>query len=152
MSDAAIGWGGEVQLSTSDSVNGLVELDEVVSFGLPDDTADKVEVTHLKSPQKRKEYIRGLIDGGDIEVSLNYLPGSATDILIRDALSDGDVRAIRFIIPDQAGSAYWQITTACICIGYGRGPIAAGEKMSATVRFTITGSQNEAAETNEAAS
>lgn len=152
MSDATIGWGGEVQLSTSSSVDGLVELVEVVSFGLPDDQADEVEVTHLKSPGKRKEFISGLTDGGEVEVSLNYVPGSATDLLVRAAKDAGDERAVRFIIPDQAGVAAWQITTSCFVKGYARGPVSVGEKIAATIRLRITGAQSEAAETNEAAS
>lgn len=150
MSEARIGWGGEVQLSSSSSAAGLVELSEVVSFGLPDDQADEVEVTHLKSPDKRKEFISGLTDGGEVEVSLNYVPGGTTDILVRDAKDSGDTRAVRFIIPDELGVAEWQITTACFVKGYSRGPVSAGEKIAATIRLRITGAQNEAAETNEA--
>ena len=152
MSDARIGWGGEFQLSTSSSVAGLVELQEVVSFGLPDDQADEVEVTHLKSPQRRKEYILGLVESGEIEVTLNYIPGSATDILIRDAKEAADLRAIRFIIPDNTGSAVWQITTSGLVKGYARGPVAAGDKIEATLRIRVTGAVTEAAETNESAS
>lgn len=152
MSEARIGWGGEVQLSTSSSVNGLVELGEVTSFGLPDDTADDVEVTHLKSPGKRKEFLRGLIDGGEVEVEMNYVPGSATDLLIVDARDDGDVRAVRFIIPDEVGTAEWQITTSCFVKAYSRGPVTPGEAIKATATLRITGAQSEAAETNEASS
>lgn len=150
MSDATIGWGGEVQLSTSTAAAGLVELVEVVSFGLPDDQADEVEVTHLKSPGRRKEFISGLTDGGEVEVSLNYVPGSATDLLVRAAKDAGDERAVRFIIPGQDGTAAWQITTSCFVKGYSRGPVAAGDKIEATIRLRITGAQSEAAETNEA--
>lgn len=150
MSEARIGWGGECQLGASSSVASLVELEEVTSFGLPDDQADEVEVTHLKSPDRRKEFISGLTDGGEVEVSLNYVPGSATDVLIRDAKDAGDTRAVRFIIPDEQGVAEWQITTQCFVKGYSRGPVTAGEKIAATVRLRITGAQSEAAETNEA--
>lgn len=150
MSEARIGWGGEVQLGLDANVSSLQELVEVVSFGLPDDQADEVDVTHLKSPGKRKEFISGLTDGGEVEVSLNYVPGSATDLLIRDAKDDGNTRAVRFIIPDELGQPEWQITTACFVKGYSRGPVTAGEKIVATVRLRITGAQSEAAETNEA--
>lgn len=151
-SEARIGWGGEFQLSTSSAVAGLVEIGEVVSFGLPNDEVDEVEVTHLKSPDRRREFISGLKDGGEVQVTLNYAPGSASDILIRDAKDTGDVRAVRFIIPDQEGAAAWQITTSGFVKGYDRGPVAAGDKIEATIRVRITGAQSEAAETNEAAS
>ena len=84
MSEARIGWGAEVQLGTSSSAASLVELVEVVSFGLPNDQADEVEVTTLKSANKRKEYIRGLIDGGHIpdDVTIEVLT-QAREHLIR---------------------------------------------------------------------
>lgn len=150
MSDARIGWGGEVQLSTSISEDGLTELVEVVSFGLPDEQADEVEVTHLKSEDRRKEYISGLTDGGEVEVGLNYVPGSATDILIRDAKDAGDIRAVRFIIPGTDGEPAWQITTTGFVKGYKRGPLAPGDKIEATVTIRITGAADEAAESGEA--
>lgn len=152
MSEARIGWGGEVQLSATASAAGLVELGEVTSFGLPDDQADDVEVTHLKSPGKRKEFLRGLIDGGEVAVEMNYVPGSATDVLIVALRDSGATVAVRFIIPDEVGTAEWQITTQCFVKGYSRGPVTPGEKISATATLRITGDQDEAAETNEASS
>lgn len=143
-SDARIGWGGAVHLSTDATVLNLTELVEVVSFGLPDEEVDEVEVTHLKSPDKRREFIAGLSDGGEVEVTLNYVPGSATDVLIRAAKAAGDTRAVRFVIPDEDGTPGWQIDTFAFVKGYSRGPVAAGDKIESTVRFRITGAQTEA--------
>lgn len=144
-SDARIGWGGEFHLSTDNTTANLQELIEVVSFGLPDEQVDEEEVTHLKSPNKRKEFIAGLSDGGEVEVTINYVPGSATDVLIRAAKAAGDVRAARFIIPDQDGTADWQIDTFGFIKGYSRGPVQAGSKIESTLRVRITGDQTEAA-------
>lgn len=140
MSDAKTGWGGEVHLHNGTA---LTELVEVVSFGLPDDETDEVEVTHLKSPGRRKEFISGLTDGGEVEVELNYIPGSPTDILIRAARAAGDTRAVKFVVPD--GDSNWEVTTTAFVRGYGRGPIAAGDRMNATVRLRISGAATEAA-------
>lgn len=144
-SEARIGWGGEFHLSTDNTAANLDEMVEVVSFGLPDDEVEEVEVTHLKSPNRRREFISGLQDGGEVEVTLNYVPGSATDAAIRAAKAAGDVRAIRFIIPDTDGTPDWQIDTFGFVKGYARGPIAAGDKIEATVRIRVTGAQTEAA-------
>ena len=140
MSDALIGWGAMVEFHNGTS---LIELQEVVSFPLPDDEADDVEVTHLKSAGKRREYISGLIDGGTVDVELNYVPGSATDALIRAQKALGLVRTIVFTIPD--GDTGWEITTSAFIKGYARGPIEAGGKLNSVVRFRITGAQTEAA-------
>lgn len=152
MSDARIGWGGELQIGTSSAAASLVELGEVRSFNLPQAEADEVEVTHLKSPNRRKEFISGLIDGGQIEAVINYVPGSATDLLLADARDDGDVRAVRFIIPDQTGAAAWQITTSGFVKRYSPNDVTPGDAITATVTLRITGAISEAAETNEALS
>lgn len=144
--DPSIGWGGEVHLSTDETVANLEELFQVVSFGLPNDEVDEVEVTHLKSPNRRREYIAGLSDGGEIEVVLNYRPGSDTDALLLAAKAARDVRAIRFVIPNNGVPAY-QVDTFGYVSGYDRGTVAAGDKMEVTVTFRITGDETQAAVT-----
>lgn len=138
---ASIGWGGEVHLHNGTA---LVELKQVVSFGLPEDETDEVETTHLKSPGKRREFISGLTDGGEVEVGLNYRPGSDTDILIRSARAAGDARPVKFVIPED-GEPAWEIDTTAIVRRHARGDVAAGDKMEATVTFRITGASTEAA-------
>lgn len=139
---ARIGWGGEVWLYNGTA---LAELVEVVNFGLPDDTTDEVEVTHLKSPGKRREYISGLIDGGSVDVTLNYRPGSTTEALIRAAAAAGDARAVKFVIPDEDGTPAWEVTTTAIVRRNQRGTVAAGDKIEQTITLRITGAQTEAA-------
>jgi hypothetical protein len=143
-SDARIGWGGEVHLHNGTTLTQLVE---VVSFGLPDEDVNEVEVTHLKSPNKYREFIAGLADRGEVEVSLNYVPGSTTDTLIRAARAAGDTRAVKFVLPNQTGAAAWEITTSAYVSGYSRGPVTAGDKIEATLRLRITAAQTEAAAT-----
>lgn len=145
MTGARIGWGGEVHLSTDNTTANLAELVEVVSFGLPDEETDEIEATHLKSPGRRKEFIAGLIDGGEVEVVLNYVPGSATDILVRAARTAGDTRAVRFVIPDELGDPEWNVDTFAFVKGIGRGTVSANDKIEQTVRLRITGNVTEAA-------
>ena len=135
---ASIGWGGEWHLSPTALVAGLAEMVQVVSFGLPQDQTDRVETTHLKSPNRRREYTAGLVDGGEVQVVLNFRPGSTTDLAIEAALAAGTERATRFVVP-QLGAAAWDYTTTAIVTGYDRGTVAAGDKMEATVTLAITG-------------
>lgn len=144
-SEARVGWGGSVSLSTDNTAANLQELVEVVSFGLPDESTDEVDVTHLKSPNRYKEFIAGLTDRGSVEVTLNYVPGSTTDTLISAARAAGDTRAVKFVIPDTDGTPAWEISTFAFVQGYSRGPVSAGDKIEATVRLRITGEQTEAA-------
>lgn len=144
--EASIGWGGEFWLGTTALVGSLVEMVQVVSFGLPQDQTDRVETTHLKSPNRRREYTSGLVDGGEVQVALNFRPGSDTDQAIEDAFGAGEERAVRFVVP-QLGVAAWDYTTTAIITGYDRGQVSAGDKMEATVTLAISGAVTSAAHT-----
>jgi hypothetical protein len=148
--EARIGWGAEVQVSSSSSAAGLVEIGEVRSFNLPSDEADEHEVTHFKSSQRRKEFIAGLIDGGEATVTVNYVPGSVSDLLLTDAQEDGTTRPVRFIIPDQVGAAAWQITAAGFIKHYSPDTVEPNAPITATFTIRFTGAKSQAAETSEA--
>lgn len=147
MSNARIGWGGKVYLGTSALESTLTLLTEVVDCTFPQDEADEVEVTHLASPGKRKEFIAGLIDGGEVTVTLNYDPGSATDLLLTAAKEAGTTRSVRFVIPSEAGdgSADWNFTTSGFVKRYAPDRMAAGDKITATAVIRITGAQEQGA-------
>lgn len=143
--EARTGWGGEVHLSTDATTGNLVELVEVVSFDTPQDEADEVEATHLKSPNKRKEFIQGMIDGGEATITLNCVPGGATYNLLLAAKAAGDTRAVRFILPDQVGDPDWQIDTFGFVKRFSPGTVTGGDKIEATAVIRISGAQTEAA-------
>lgn len=142
--EASIGYNGEVWLSTDATEGNLVQLVQVVSFDIPQDQVERVETTHLKSPNRRREYTAGLVDGGEAEVVLNFRPGSDTDQLLEDALMAGDERAVRFNVP-HLGVLAWTYDTTAIVTGYDRGTVAAGDKMEATVTLAISGAVTSAA-------
>lgn len=141
MTLAKTGYGGEFWLGNTTDV--LTELVEVVSFSLPNGETETVEATHLKSPNRRREYIAGMIEDGELEVMLNYVPGSATDTLILTALTDGDSRPYKAVIPRLV--ANWNVTGTCIVTGYDRGSVEADGKMEATLTVRLTGASTEAA-------
>lgn len=136
--EASTGYAGEVWLSTDDTTANLAELVQVVSFSLPSDTSERVETTHLKSPNRRREYTSGMIDGGELEVTLNFRPGTDTDLLIEAALAAGDERAARFNVPELGVPAYTYDTTVVVT-GYDKGSVEADGKMEATVTMAVSG-------------
>jgi predicted secreted protein len=141
MTAAKTGWGGQFWLDSAGDV--LTELVEVVSFTLPNSQAETVEATHLKSPNRRREYIAGMIEDGELELVVNYVPGSATDILLCAALADGVTRDYKAVVP--RATANWEITGDCIVTGYDRGSVIADGKMEGTVTLRLTGDATEAA-------
>jgi hypothetical protein len=139
--EARIGWGGELYLSTDNTEAHLTELAEVRECGFPSDETDESEATHLKSPRRRKEFKAGLIDGGEFTATLNYVPGSATDLLLTAAKVAGDTRKLRIVIPDNSGTgaADWNMVTSCFVKKYAPDNMVPGEVITATATFRVTG-------------
>jgi hypothetical protein len=102
MTEARIGWGGKVYLSTDNTEANLTLLAEVVDTTFPQDETDEVEATHLNSPGRRKEFLAGLIDGGEVTINLNYVPGAATDLLLTAAKEAGTTRKVNMQMPQAA--------------------------------------------------
>jgi hypothetical protein len=134
MTEARIGWGGELHVSSDNTEANLVELSEVRDVGFPQDEADEHEVTHLKSPNRRKEFIQGLIDGGEFAATLNYVPGSATDLLLTAAKDAGTTRKIKIVIPDESGTG-----AADFVKRYAPDTMEPNAPITATASFRVTG-------------
>lgn len=141
---AGTGWAGEFHLDNDAGV--LTELVQVVSFSLPQDEVDQVDISHLKSPNRRREFAPGMIDGGEFQVTLNFRPGSDTDQLLAAAAADtdGSTRSFKAVIPIR-GVPTWDISGECLVVGYDRGEITADDKMEATATIRPTGARTEAA-------
>lgn len=135
---AKIGHGSTFSLD--DGLGVMTPLAEILGVALPDDVAETVEATHMGSPNKRREYIGGMIDSGEGEVGMNYDGGSATDVLIRGAF--GQLRDYEVTVPATGGS--WKVSGECIIIGYGR-DIPIDDRMVSTVRVKFSGEATEAA-------
>jgi hypothetical protein len=131
--DASTGYMGEAWIHNGTS---LVELVQVTRITLPDEEIEQVDKTHLKSPNRRREYMDGLIAGSEVEIGLNYRPLSDTDVLIRAAKAARDSRAVKLVIPEN-GVAVAQATFNGTVLGYNRGEITADGKMDATVRIRV---------------
>lgn len=147
MTDARIGWGGELHVSTDNTEANLVELAEVRECGFPQDETDESDATHLKSPGRRKEFLAGLIDGGEFTATQNYVPGSASDLLLTAAKTAGTKRYIRIVVPDESGTgaADWHIDTHAFVKKYAPDTMAPGDTITATATFRVTGDQQQGA-------
>lgn len=141
MTEARIGWGGKFYLGTADTEASLVQMQEVVEIGFPTDETDEVEATHLLSPGRRKEFVAGLIDGGEFNVVTNYDPGSATDLAFTDAKDTGTTRKVRIVVPDNSGTgaADWNIVVSGFVKKYAPDNMTAGDVIKATATIRVTG-------------
>jgi predicted secreted protein len=139
--EAQIGIGAEFWLEAT-AGGTLTQLAEITAVSLPNAQVAEVEATHFGSPNRRREYVSGLIDDGEGTFEMNYMPGSATDALIRAALADHAARGYEIRVPD--GSGEWVISGDCIVTGYERN-VPIDDRMTATMTVRFTGASTEAA-------
>lgn len=132
----SIGWGGQVWLHNGTA---LYKLRQVTSFNIPPiPEAEQVDVTHLESEDKIQEFIDGLLsgNGAEVQVSMNFRPGSDTDILLEAAYAARDVREAVFVVPLN-GVPTRMYTVNVKVINYDPGTVEPGAKMEATATLQI---------------
>lgn len=139
MTNARNGWGGEFHFDNNSNV--LTEWVEVKGFTLPNGTTEQLDATHLKSPNRRREKVAGMIDDGDLVVRLNYIPGSQTDIDIMQAFTEGDTRDYMAVVP--RATTDWEVTGTGFVSGVDRGEITVDGVMEVAVTITLSGAATE---------
>ena len=132
--DARIGMGASVWLDNASNV--LTKLGEPISITLPNPQVSDIEATHFESPNRRREYIAGLIEDGEVQFGFNYVPGGAVDTLVMAAIEDGVVRDMEVIIPDGANG--YKFAFDVVVRGWERS-IPMDDRMTATLTARVTG-------------
>lgn len=137
MSDAFIGYGSVLKVHDDGSPPQYVSVGEVTDITPPSATVDQVDVTHMQSPNRRREFIDGLVDGGECSFTLNYVPNSAGDVLLRGILAtpvgESRVRSIQITYPNGA------IDTFDGNLQSYEPTLPTDDKATATVTFKVTG-------------
>ncbi|SCY61546.1 phage tail tube protein [Paracoccus tibetensis] len=87
-----IGYGSTVRIGRlgTNGAPAFIKLDLVGDLEAPDEQVDEVETTHMESPGRRKQFIAGLIDSGELTVPMNYVPRSATHALLTEIKATGE--------------------------------------------------------------
>jgi len=128
---AIIGYGTTVFVSDTASPGVYTQIAEVIEVTPPNAQVDDVEATHNRT----REYIAGLIEGGEAAIGMNRIPGSTTEILLMGLQTTGERRSIRIVWPN---NTIWEF------VGHVKGyetssPI--DDRMTATCTFKVDGSQ-----------
>jgi len=137
MSAAAMGAGAAFGIGDGASAETFSDLSEVISISPPSQSTDIIDVTHLKSVNRRREFLAGFIDPGDVTLELNHVPGSAADVAIQALEGLATTTNFRVTFPDgTSGSVTW--TFAGLLQGY-EPNITPDDKMTASVTIKVTG-------------
>ena len=139
-SEAQSGYGSGFFLTVKGT---KIEIDEVTKLAFAEETADDFEVTHFKSPGKRKEYRTGLTEPGEDTIEINYVPGSPTDKAFRDARESGEVCAYESYIPAPEGK--WLKTSGFLIVKSRSKAVPINDRMLQTIGVRFTGTTVEAA-------
>lgn len=115
---------------------GFDVLAEVVSIKPPSDSVDVIDASHLTSPNRTKEFITGLSDPGECELTIHFIPGGPDDTAIQ-ALRGLTTRTNFQIAFPTSPVKKW--TFAGLLVGYVP-DVPINDRMVATVRIKVTGS------------
>lgn len=132
MTDARIGYGTGLEVFSSGA---FVEIAEVFNVTPGESTTDRVDATHMKSPGRRREYISGLIDSGEASFEINWIAGSATDVLLRDLQTAGTSPDWRITFPNGVS-----LTFEASITGFSKA-IPLDDRMTATLTLAVSGDE-----------
>lgn len=136
-SAALIATGSTLQVETAAGTAIYTYIAEIRSVNKPNAQVDEVEVTHMTSPGRAKEFIAGLIDYGELAIDINWIPSNATDLFIEAWKLDGLNRSVKLTYPTTGGTA--TDTFSAFVKGYEAGASAPGEALQGTLTLRVAG-------------
>jgi len=137
MADEVVtGHGSEFWLANAAGT--LVQLAELTEVPLPAGAADLYETSHLKTQGFKTFKTARLADGEEADLVGNYIPGSPTDALIREAKESGEAREFRIVIDvDDDGTTRREFTGEVLVRNYVRSnPADDRRTFTATVKWS----------------
>lgn len=127
--------GTQVQRGDGGSPETFESITDCVSVEPPEDQADDVEVTHLEALNKRKQFIRGLIDSGEASATVNYNPAEwPIHATLRSDFASGLVRNWRVVLPGGMET----ITFEAYIKGFKKNLGGAGDALTADVTWRVS--------------
>lgn len=103
----------------------------VVSITPPSKSRDAVDKTHLKSPDRYKEFMAGMKDGSEAKIGLNFAPSVAAAL---DAAFEDGVKWCQITFPDETTT----LTFNAVITGLEYGELT-NDKMTATLTVKPSG-------------
>lgn len=132
--EASIGHGSLFERSSNGLSTGVFStVGEVLNISPPSMTRDVVDATHMQSPQRWREYIAGLKDGGEMSIETNHVPGSAATTAALADINSDTPGYYKITFPDETEWGFAAFMTGIEISD----PL--DDKMTATYTFQLTG-------------
>lgn len=100
MTTAIIGHG--TTFGIDDGAASFDIIGEVIDMSPPALDTDQVEATHMTSANGIREYIPGLKTPGEGSITINWVPGDASDVILQALLTSGVTRSMQITFPNAA--------------------------------------------------
>jgi len=132
-----LGYGSVFEVQTENSPDSFVAMAEVISIKPPSFKLDQIDVTHMQSPARNREFISGLNDPGECSFDMNFIPGAQSDDRIFELMNlptgASRARICRCSFPN---GTTWTFNAEVV--GY-EPTVPVDDKMTATVTFKVSG-------------
>jgi predicted secreted protein len=110
---------------------------QVTDISGPSRSREAIEVTAHDSPHKYREFIKGLKDGGEVEITINYSPGEATHLALDADFEEDDLRSYQVVmLPGDEDEHTWQFSALITDLGE---EFPTEGQMERSVTFKISG-------------
>jgi len=114
--------------------SGFTEIAEVTNISGGGGTTERIDFTHLRSPNRRREYKPSFIDSGILSFTIQYIPDNASHIQLLAYLDSQEEFALREVFPDGNGWDYFGYIASAEKTGQD-----VGGKLQLNVTYQITG-------------
>jgi predicted secreted protein len=93
----------------STGAGAFVAIASVTDISGPSRSRESIEVTAHDSPNRYREFIKGLKDGGEVEITLNYDPAAASHAALDADFEEDDLRDYQVVIlPGDPDEHTWE--------------------------------------------
>jgi hypothetical protein len=113
---------------------GYSEIAEVTNISGGGGTTERIDFTHLRSPNRRREYKPSFIDSGILSFTIQYIPENASHVQLLAYLDSQEEFSLREVFPDGNGWDYFGYIASAEKTGQD-----VGGKLQLNVTYQITG-------------
>ena len=131
-------YGTLLQIGDGGAPEAFTTIAEVTDITGPSLALDPLDVTSHESPGAFREFVGGLLDGGEVTLTMNYVPTAGTQAATTGLLADMIARTVRnfqLVFPD-VGTTTWSFA-ALITAFEPAEPV--DDRLSAEVTLKVTG-------------
>lgn len=103
----------------------------------PGRSREAIEVTTHDSPDRHREFVKGLMDGGEVSVKINFDPGDSSHQALDADFEEDDLRAYQIVLlPGTADEQTWEFSALITDLS---DSFPVEDKMERDVTFKVSG-------------